>query len=187
MGFDKTFTHKGRTFGVRYPYDDNADPPWEMDDGHGPVSGWRPRSDKAPHERILHADGGTVRLYDARTALALAKRDRWGTSDGQRPDETTRAYRARAVDEDFDRLRAWCRDEWTYIGVVVILLDAHGQRTEFSEALWGIESDAGAYLDEVATELAEEILASLPDAVAQSVAKLQALLTTPEDAHAERS
>lgn len=33
-----TFEHKGRTFRVEFPYDDDAGAPWDREDGHGPVS-----------------------------------------------------------------------------------------------------------------------------------------------------
>ena len=71
-----------------------------------------------------------------------------------------RAYAAAAAMSDFKRLDAWCRDVWCYVGVVVTLCDENGDPVDGMDAsLWGIESDAGDYLDEVARELAEEIIA----------------------------
>lgn len=74
-----------------------------------------------------------------------------------------RAYAAAAAMADFERLKAWCDDEWTYVGVVVTLCDDDGQpMREHHASLWGIESDATDYIEnEVGPELADEIIAEL--------------------------
>lgn len=66
---------------------------------------------------------------------------------------TARQYAAGAALVDFESLRDWCNDSWSYVGIVVTD-DATGD----SESLWGIESDAGEYLQEVRDELADQIL-----------------------------
>lgn len=71
---------------------------------------------------------------------------------------SARAYAAGAAEQDFQRIRAWCNDQWSYVGVVVELLDDYGDATGETESLWGIESDANDYLEETAHELAGEIL-----------------------------
>lgn len=76
---------------------------------------------------------------------------------------TAREYAAGAAMADFERLRAWCRDDWFYIGVVVRRADACTCCGE-TESLWGVESDAGEYVREVATELAEQLADRLSDA-----------------------
>lgn len=70
---------------------------------------------------------------------------------------TPRAYAAGAAMRDFERLRDWCNDGWHYVGVVVELLDLNGKPTGRDASLWGIESDAGDYFEEVAREIAGEI------------------------------
>lgn len=74
---------------------------------------------------------------------------------------SARAYAAAAAMADFKRLAAWCRDDWRYVGVVVCEICPHcGEAmSDETESLWGIESDAGDYLREVAAELAEELTA----------------------------
>ena len=58
-------------------------------------------------------------------------------------------------------MRAWCRDEWIYVGIAVTVSYAGVDVTsEYGHALWGIESDCGNYCTEVACELAEEAMAS---------------------------
>ncbi|PAL23582.1 hypothetical protein [Sphingopyxis sp. GW247-27LB] len=68
--------------------DDDMTPPWEREDGHGPVSDWRARNyagryDKAPGDLKLCDDGGSVyhgraRFYDFAEACKIARRDGWG-------------------------------------------------------------------------------------------------------------
>ncbi|MEO5867231.1 MAG: hypothetical protein ABIS14_12735 [Sphingomonas sp.] len=72
--------------------DDSNTPPWQNEDGHGPVSEWRSaenwhdgaRPIKAPGELVLHEDGhgrrASFRLYDYAEACRIALRDGWGVS-----------------------------------------------------------------------------------------------------------
>jgi hypothetical protein len=70
-----------------------------------------------------------------------------------------RAYAALAAMQDYERLRDWCNDRWSYVGVVVTV--QRDGETVARESLWGIESDAGDYLLTVANELLAEILPGL--------------------------
>lgn len=72
---------------------------------------------------------------------------------------TSKEYAAQAAMRDFHRLRAWCNDDWSYVGVIVAhVCPCCGRAVESRAAsLWGIESDSGDYLQEVAEELADEI------------------------------
>lgn len=69
---------------------------------------------------------------------------------------SARAYAAAAARSDFDRLRGWCNDSWHYVGVVVTC-SRNGVELG-SASLWGIESDARDYLQEVAHDLRDEAL-----------------------------
>jgi hypothetical protein len=137
-------------------HDDNMEPPWERDDGHGPVSDWTTR-DKLPGERVIASDQSHKRFYDFAAAVALARKDGWDTKPfGQ---GTAGEQAARAAEADFKRLKAWCDDEWHYVGVTVTVEKA-GVRLngQYENALWGMESDAGDYLREVANELLDDAL-----------------------------
>lgn len=80
---------------------------------------------------------------------------------------SARAYAAAAARADFDRLAAWCRDEWHYVGVSVTVSRNGVQLTpDYAHALWGIESDAPDYLTETATDLAGEALAAARETLA---------------------
>lgn len=176
-----TFEHKGRTFRVEFPYDDDAGAPWDREDGHGPVSGFRyhapgqgSKPPKAPGERILYWGRGAYRTYGFAEAMRIAKRDGWGLSDADTAALAKKLKRtptrgdivAEAVERDFEYLRRWCTDQWSYVGVVVRLADEPTR----SESLWGIESDAYDYLEETAHELAEQICAELDNGMAQDIA-----------------
>ena len=66
----------GFTVTARIEFDDYQDPPWEREDGHGPVTGWESR-DKMPGEMVLNTDRGAKRFYDFAAACKIARRDGW--------------------------------------------------------------------------------------------------------------
>lgn len=182
---DKTFESRGYTFKLETSRDDHNSEPWKECDGHGIVSDWTSR-DKAPGERILVKDryGQSKRYYDVAETMKVAIKDGWGivhctvcgeasgglgTSmyasvhkygprDHDFKPERKRQSAARAVDADFEYLRAWCADEWEYLVVGVTLLDDDGEETDHVEYLGGVESIKDEYVMEVARELAEEII-----------------------------
>ena len=161
------FTHNGRRYRVTLEPDDDATPPWERDDGHGPVSAWTAVSNMSAGQRVLCSDQRSARFYDFAEAVRIARRDGWDTAPYGQGTPGQRA--ARAVEADFQRLRAWCNDEWAYVGVCVQMLDADGEPVggKNDHALWGVESDCEDYIAEVARELADDIAAEL-DAEAAS-------------------
>lgn len=151
--------------------DDTADSPWLSEDGHGPVSDWRRPHTKAPGERVLSDGRHWVRFYDFAEACRIARRDGWGVAGGRQPGETERAYAARAAEADFQRLRGWCEERWSYVGVSVTVEADYGGElvTEYECALWGIESDAGEY---IAEEVAPDLLAQALDLARERIASL---------------
>lgn len=97
------------------------------------------------------------RFYDFAEACRIALRDGWNAAPYDVQGETPRQRAAKAARADFERLRAWCNDDWQWCGVIVT---ASREGIDLGRAsLWGIESDAGAYLVEVANELAGEAIA----------------------------
>lgn len=150
------FEHKGLNFRYEVLPDDCHGPPWEEEDGHGPVSDWV-RRNKLPHEWVLVEARGSYLYYDSKEAIKTALKDGWGPKD---PALTPRQNAAAAVRADFENLRRWCNDDWSYVGVRVVLLDVEGEDTEEESAVWGVHSD---YVDDYLEELAEEILATVGD------------------------
>ena len=152
-----TVERDGFTLTATLHADPDHDAPWDNEDGHGPVSGWRRGRDKQPGERVLSSDRGSYRFYDFAEAVKLARRDGWGTPGDE--GLTPGAKAARAAEADFERLRAWCADDWYYVGVSVTV-EREGVQlvSDYQCALWGVETDAPDYLGEVAEELAPEAL-----------------------------
>lgn len=162
------FTHNGRDFIASLYADDTGEKPWEHSEGHGPVRYDTARSKRAGERAMSDVDrGGCAWLYDVQAAIALAHKDGWGVAEDEIAALTKKHGRApskgeiaaRSVEKDFDFLRGWCNDDWHYCGVAVQAVDADGAPIgdEFEHALWGIESNAGDYLKEVAAQLAEEV------------------------------
>lgn len=134
-------------------------PPWKEEDSHGPVSAWVHRT-KRPGERLLHQSQGDQLYYDFAEAVRIARRARWDSPPYKTG--TKREQAVRAVQADFEWLKAWCDNSWSYVGVIVTDIE-----TDESESLWGIPSDNIAYIKEVeielTTQLAERILNSDKD------------------------
>lgn len=132
-------------------YDECSGAPWEENDGHGLVSGWERRA-KRPGELVLNDDGrGNKRFYDWQESVKIARRDGWCCwRNGEELNE--------AVRRDYEYLRAWCNDEWYYVGVVVFPLTVDGDELRSkSQSIWGIGSTDTDYIKDTAQELAREI------------------------------
>lgn len=153
-------------------YDQDASPPWEECDGHGPVSSskhypfsWGTKPPKRSGERLLYWNDGWYRLYDFAEAMKIANRDGWGLNPDELAKLTARLGHTptkgqiteAAVENDFQYLKDWCDDKWHYIGVIVTLHDAEGKEQD-ERSLWCVE-DRGDYYQTVASELADELIA----------------------------
>ncbi len=164
-------TIDGLTFSVSLEPDYDHGAPWEEHDGHGPVSDWTARN-KLPGERVLSSDRGWYRYYDVAEATRIAKRDGWGIRPAAREALVARLGReptagevaAAAVEADFQYLRSWCDDVWSYVLVVVTLLDTDGGETWLREVIGGVESNADDYIAELAQELARYLAEQVGDA-----------------------
>lgn len=149
------------TFKIEF-HDDNADgPPWTRSDGHGAVSDWERRS-KRPGELVLVEDRGFKRFYEFQGACKIARREGWNTEPFDIEGETKGQRAARAARADYEYLRQWCNDVWSYVGVVVTLLDDDGNETDVDASLWGVETYKD-YHHQVALELANELIGEFGD------------------------
>ncbi len=148
--------------------DDSSDSPWDHEDGHGPVESFHGEPPAGWY--VLKSDRWGGWAYDTGAAIVQAAREGWGC---QRPEQIrlkpgktvpTRAQlRYQAVKEDRQRMSDWLNDEWRYAGIWVRAVDEDGKELT-STSLWGIESDAGDYWQEVAHELSTEVVGQLTDA-----------------------
>jgi hypothetical protein len=178
LNYDRTATAEldGFTLSVSTERDSDHGAPWEEEDGHGPVSGWRRYDSKQPGELVLNRDRDSARFYDFAEACRVARREGWDAkpynADGR---ETAKQQAAKAARADFEHLRAWCNDDWYYVGVIVT---ASRDGIELGRAsLWGIadegDDESASYIGATAEELASEAireakakLATLCDCVA---------------------
>ncbi len=148
------FTYEGFDFIMELEPDNDSGPPWENGDGYGIVSEWRAKDSKRPGERILCQDHGACRFYGWQATMLKARKEGWGVEKPP-PGLTKRAIVALAVEQDFERMRRWCNDEWWYVGVVVMLNEYD---SEAQNSCWGIESDCEDFIKEVRNDLAEGLL-----------------------------
>ena len=160
--YDAIELPNGWTARVKVGHDDDAEPPWEREDGHGPVREALTLGEEVKHpgERLLsgglHGRNERTWLYDFAEAVKIARRDGWECPHGFNnvlPEcRVTKKMMAQCAAElDFQRLRAWCNDEWEYVCVSVELRDAEGEIVE-GDSLCGVESD-GEYWKELAAEM----------------------------------
>lgn len=154
----ETIERDGYTFRVEHVADNDHGAPWENEDGHGVISDWTTR-DKSPGELVLNSDRGVKRFYDFAETCRIALRDGWGAR-GAEEGMSKRQIAALAAREDYERMRAWCNDEWQYIGVVVTLLDIEGNETDATDSLWGVD-DNGDYAATVASDCVDNVLHSI--------------------------
>lgn len=146
----KTVEHNGHTITLNWHFDEDTGPPWKEHDGHGPVSDWT-RRDKRPGEKVLCSDRGSVRFYDYAEAIKIAKRDGWDAPPYKTGTKGEQA--ARAVERDFEYLKRWCNDGWHWCGYTIEI-----EGTDYSESLWGIDSDSQDEFEAEAIEAAKEWL-----------------------------
>lgn len=148
----------GFTLEARIHRDDDPTPPWKKEDGHGQVSDWL-TVEPGYGWLLLSSNGHASRYYNFNDAKVKAEIEGWGPGT---PEDAAQA--------DFQRLKDWCDDSWCYVGVAVTVWRNGIQLTgTYGNALWGIESDAGAYLAQVADELAGPALEEAKQALADLI------------------
>ena len=78
-----TFVHRGVTFTVEHPRDDDAGEPWTRADGHGVITGWIPREEAPEGARELGGGRESIaRFYDLRATVTRARAEAWGLDQG---------------------------------------------------------------------------------------------------------
>lgn len=119
---------------VKIEYDTDYGPPWKNSASHGVVSDWEHQTE-ADGRWVLCEDRYSRRYYDWVETLKIAKRDGWGHSGDIMG----------AVRRDYEYLRAWCNNEWYYVGVIVELYDTNDELIS-EDSCWGYESYCEDYL-----------------------------------------
>jgi len=133
----------GTRFKIELSYDDYGREPWKEDDGHGEVSEWTNR-DKRSGELVLWTEdrGGGKLFYNFAGAVRTAKKE-WVSAT----DTETLGQRAhRAAMQDYNYLRDFCRQDWWYCILRVVLLNDDGTENEdYTECVGGFEDGHGKY------------------------------------------
>jgi hypothetical protein len=147
-------------------HDEHMGAPWEEHDGHGIVSDWRSRDSKQPGELVLNEDHGSYRYYDYAGTLAIARKDGWGLSAellaalerklGRKA--TKREITAASVMRDYEHLRAWCNDEWQWLGYTTTITTPDGTEID-GDSCWGFDEEK--YMMSEAKGNAESTIADL--------------------------
>ena len=178
IGDTITCEEDGFTVTARIEHDSDTGPPWKEHDGHGVVSEWRPKNSKRPSERILNEDRGSCRFYDWAASIEIAKRDGWGAPPYG---EGTKGEQAeRAVQRDFESMKAWGNDEWQWCCIVLSVSKYGIEVEEYAACLCGIEmnhpgnENGNDYLTDVANELLDEAILSAETSVRHMVTALTA-------------
>lgn len=110
------------------------------------------------HAYVRNVGNGKLTQLEAKAAdINTAIR---GVYASHRATMTARQYAAGAAMHDFEYLRAFCNDQWSYIGVIITLVsdDDEPMANDWRESLWGIESGDDDYIEEEAHNLAGEIV-----------------------------
>jgi hypothetical protein len=157
-------TSENKTMSYKFPklpavdYSDRA--------GEDDIAASLPAAPAGMRWRVAIEDRHAKQFYDFAGAVRTARRGGWsceGMPAGVSPGERA----ALAARQDYEYLRAWCEDDWRYVGIVVWLETEDGGDVEgadeYSFALWRIESFAVDCLSETARELAADILAALAE------------------------
>ena len=153
-----------RRYRVRFACDDDHGLPWEDDDGRGIVLDWRSREGKKPGWRVLNIDGGSARYFDWGGTMKKAKQDGWGLGEEELAKLTADLGAAptpgqiaeRATQMEFDFLRAYCNDDWSYVGIEVVAIIDGEPDESLEETCWGFETWKDYHL-EAAQMLARDL------------------------------
>lgn len=181
------------TFKVEIVQDNDSGKPWKECEGFGPVreaeKGYYDRYlTKKPGERVLHLGDRNCYswVYDWQGAIALAKRDDWGVSPENRPDNweklSAKQQREIAVQHDFDFLKAWCDEDWVWSGICVTLLiegedgdlAPYDGDLDLSDSLWSVEFWQYKNLDDAKNSHAKSVVTEMIDHIAKTYLAEQA-------------
>jgi hypothetical protein len=163
--YDEKYTDnygQERTFRVNIIADLDADAPWESEDGHGhgPVTDWV-RREATSSEWLLNSDRGEYRYYNRVEAKKQAALEGWSGCGDTRDEQLDDA-----VYKDYADLKAWCNDEWRYVGIEVYPLTKNGDELKSkAESIWGIESDNTDHIKHIVEELMNSISEVLPEEI----------------------
>jgi hypothetical protein len=173
MGYDMTYLTEtitaahGTRFKIELSYDDYFREPWKENDGHGEVSDWTTR-DKRAGELVLWQDGRSKLFYDFAGAVRTAKAEWVSATDT----ETKGQRAAAAAMQDYNYLRDFCRQEWWYCVLHVVLLNDDGsENPDYSEIIGGFEDGHGKKYSQYVMDEAQGMADSLERQLGADIAR----------------
>ncbi len=133
--------------------------------------GWT-REPLSEGQLALAEDRGSRLVYDVDDSVRKALEDGWVATKGRQGSPYHRAKTRAAVMKDYEALKAWCDNEWSYFGVAVTAFKAGVDLTgEYSHAVWGIDGNHphgdNRYFLEVADDLADAALSAAKEKLAE--------------------
>lgn len=172
IGESFTFTVDGHEFRADIREDSSLGSPWKICDGNIDVTRVSHGYAKRASECFLYVGGRREYsyIYHVGKAQAKARAESWGCTDRtrvafvakHRREPGPREMAVLAVRDNAEYLAGWCAGIWQYVGIEVSMLDAEGEAVPGrGGSLWGVESLGDYARDEIAPELAREILAEL--------------------------
>ena len=154
---------------ARVYYDDALRNPWDEEDGHISPEYFDRRDHVPSGWTIMPTYGRGYWAFDLGAALLKAAREKWGLDPSSREYKGIRVkdghkkptrsqIRYAAVKADARRMAEYINGDWHY---VVVSVSREEEEENYEHAVWGIESDCGDYLHEVAVDLIGEIAKGL--------------------------
>ena len=146
--------------------DDSMEAPWKESDGNGVISEPTTRRKQAG-EKILYWDRGISTYYNIAETIKKATEEGWGLSEEESKGLTKKQIIAKSVDNNFERMKAWCDNKWHYV-IFTVKVRFEGTKMG-SMSSGGLESDHIEHNEDVVQECFEtamnEAKAALPEKV----------------------
>ncbi len=173
----------GFKFRVNIENDNDHCPPWEDDEGAGVVTDWVNRS-KRPHELLLNANSRVKRFFDVKATTEKANEQGWGLTEEKRAElreklgkePTRKQVIAKAVDLEYKHLKAYCDDDWYYVGVIVTQIFTGKEKLDYANACWGFESKDEQGIKECAEDFMNQVIAAERESARHELTTCEALL-----------
>ena len=154
-GEETTTLPNGWSLVVKIENDNTYNPLWEDCDSMGVVKESRGHPGDSYTDWIMNSDRGWYRYYDWKATLPVAIREGWGAPPYRTGSKQEQAMRA--MKRTYEYLRAWCNDEWHYVGLIVELRDERGCLIG-EDSCWGFESENISYVTSEARSWAYHLI-----------------------------
>jgi hypothetical protein len=172
----------GYRFRVNYPNDEDHEAPWNDGDGQGIViEPNRYTQAKKPGWRVLHSGDRWDKWYfDWQGTIAKAKLEGWGLGPEGiaalawklKRDPTPGEINEEAVEQNFQWMRGFLRDDWWYCAIIITHLpdpddDTVPRDYHPDHACWGFDTSSPEYIAEETDSMIDNYIGELDTMAAQ--------------------